>query len=49
MGRQNEELSVVRVPAYSYIHVIDKNTNITRLEIGPQVIIIGFAKKYHIF
>src|SRR3989338_6457163 len=28
--------SVLTVPHLSYIHVLDNNTNITRLEVGPQ-------------
>ncbi|CAG5098752.1 Oidioi.mRNA.OKI2018_I69.XSR.g15943.t1.cds [Oikopleura dioica] len=39
MGRRESDLSVVRVPAYSYIHVIDNNTNVTRLETGPQTFV----------
>ncbi|CBY35236.1 unnamed protein product [Oikopleura dioica] len=39
MGRREGELSVVRVPAYFYIHVIDNNTNVARLEKGPQTFV----------
>lgn len=39
MGRRDGELSVVRVPAYSYIHVLDSNTNVARLEKGPQTFV----------
>ena len=24
------------IPPYYYVHILDKNSNITRLEIGPQ-------------
>ena len=27
--------SVIRVPPYFYIHVLDQNSNVSRLEIGP--------------
>jgi major vault protein len=30
---------VYRIPPYYYIHVLDQNTNITRLEIGPKTFI----------
>ncbi|XP_059155028.1 major vault protein-like [Physella acuta] len=28
--------TVFRIPPYYYIHVIDQNTNVTRIEVGPQ-------------
>lgn len=31
--------SVFRIPPYSYIHVLDLNENITRLEIGPKTFV----------
>eukprot|EP01116_Phalansterium_solitarium_P022420 TRINITY_DN73_c0_g1_i2.p1 TRINITY_DN73_c0_g1~~TRINITY_DN73_c0_g1_i2.p1 ORF type:complete len:866 (+),score=393.47 TRINITY_DN73_c0_g1_i2:112-2598(+) len=30
------EASVIRVKPYFYIHVLDNNTNVTRVEVGPQ-------------
>jgi major vault protein len=41
-----------RIPPYYYIHVLDQNTNVTRLEIGPktffkqdqEIIVIGPEK-----
>ena len=30
---------VVRIPPYHYIHVLDQNTNVSRLESGPQVFV----------
>ena len=30
---------VVRIGPYHYIHVLDQNTNVTRLESGPQVFV----------
>ena len=39
----NSEMSkvpeVVRIGPYHYIHVLDQNTNVTRLESGPQVFV----------
>jgi len=34
---------LIRILPYHYIHVLDRNTNVTRLEIGPQ----NFIKKDH--
>ncbi|XP_064619697.1 major vault protein-like isoform X1 [Lineus longissimus] len=31
--------SIVRIPPYYYLHVLDQNSNVTRLEIGPQTFI----------
>ena len=31
----HQELSVIRIPPYHYIHVLDQTTNVTRLEVGP--------------
>jgi hypothetical protein len=28
--------AAVSIPPYFYVHVLDQNTNVTRLEIGPQ-------------
>jgi major vault protein len=30
------EPSVIRIKPFYYIHVLDNNTNVTRVEIGPQ-------------
>ncbi len=30
---------VYRIPPYHYIHVLDQNTNVTRLEIGPKTFV----------
>jgi major vault protein len=27
--------NLVRIPPFTYIHILDNNTNITRIEIGP--------------
>ncbi|XP_069136058.1 major vault protein-like [Argopecten irradians] len=37
--RGGEELSLFRIPPYYYLHVLDQNLNVTRLEIGPQTYI----------
>ena len=31
--------ALYRIPPYFYLHVLDQNTNVTRLEIGPQTFI----------
>ena len=28
--------SVIRIKPYHYIHVLDNNTNVTRVEVGPK-------------
>jgi major vault protein len=33
------ESSVYRIPPYHYIHVLDQNENVTRLEIGPKTFV----------
>lgn len=41
MGKNDidNEPSVVRIPPYHYIHVIDQTTNVTRIEVGPQTFV----------
>lgn len=39
-NRSNEpdmssEVSIIRIPPHHYIHVLDQNTNIARIEVGP--------------
>jgi len=34
-----EENAIYRIPPYYYIHVLDQNTNVTNIEIGPQTYI----------
>lgn len=29
------DVSIIRIPPHNYIHVLDQNTNIARVEIGP--------------
>ena len=33
------DASVVRIPPYHFIHVLDQTTNVTRVEIGPQTFV----------
>ena len=35
---QDEE-SIYRIPPYYYIHVLDQNTNVTKVEVGPKTFI----------
>jgi len=37
--------SVIRIKPYHYIHVLDNNANVTRVEVGPQT----FTRKVSIF
>ena len=36
---QDSEVSVFRIPPYHYLHVLDKTTNVTRVEVGPKTFI----------
>ena len=38
-GNKTDTGPVYRIPPYHYIHVLDQNTNVTRLEIGPKTFI----------
>jgi len=31
--------TLFRIPPFFYMHVLDQNTNVTRLEIGPKIYI----------
>uniref|UniRef100_A0A8C3HFT1 Major vault protein n=1 Tax=Chrysemys picta bellii TaxID=8478 RepID=A0A8C3HFT1_CHRPI len=33
------EESIIRIPPHHYIHVLDQNSNVTRVEVGPQTYI----------
>ena len=37
--RPTSDESLFRIPPFYYLHVLDQNTNVTRLEIGPQTYI----------
>jgi major vault protein len=39
MSKKGSEENIYRIPPYYYIHVLDQNTNVTRLEIGPKTFI----------
>jgi len=41
--KQMTEASVIRIKPYFYIHVLDNNTNVTRVETGPQT----FTRRDH--
>lgn len=34
-----ESKSIYRIPPYYYVHVLDQNSNVTKLEVGPQTFI----------
>jgi len=36
---RSEDNAIFRIPPYYYIHVLDQNTNVTRIETGPQTYI----------
>ncbi len=38
-GSKDAADPVYRIPPYHYIHVLDQNTNVTRLESGPKTFI----------
>lgn len=40
------DVNVIRIPPYHYIHVLDRNSNVTRLEIGPQTFIRQDHEKF---
>lgn len=29
----------IKIPPYHYIHILDRNTNVTRVEVGPSTFI----------
>lgn len=33
------EDSIIRIPPYHYIHVLDQNSNVSRVEVGPKTYI----------
>ena len=43
MSRKPEQPLLVKVQPYQYIHVLDNNTNVTRVEVGPQT----FTRQEH--
>ena len=38
-GNSDESTSIFRIPPYYYIHILDQNTNVTRVEVGPRTYI----------
>ena len=41
--------SIYRIPPYYYIHVLDQNSNVTKLEVGPQTFIRQDNEKVSIY
>jgi major vault protein len=39
MANTGANSAVHRIPPYHYIHVLDQNENVTRLEIGPKTFV----------
>ena len=37
--KKDEGKSIYRIPPYYYIHVLDQNSNVTKLVVGPQTFI----------
>jgi len=35
----DESTSIYRIPPYYYVHILDQNTNVTSVEIGPKTYI----------
>ncbi len=44
--RSASDESLYRVPPYFYLHLLDQNTNVSRLEIGPQTFIRQDNERY---
>lgn len=38
-SKMKDEESIYRIPPYYYIHVLDQNTNVTKVEFGPKTFI----------
>eukprot|EP00128_Syssomonas_multiformis_P004078 Colp12_sorted_trinity150504_noHs@22725 len=38
-NQANQKLTLYRIPPYYFLHVLDQNTNVTRLEVGPKTFI----------
>lgn len=38
-SKKDEGKSIYRIPPYYYIHVLDQNSNVTKLVVGPQTFI----------
>lgn len=36
---KTEAKSIYRIPPYYYLHVLDQNTNVTKMEVGPKTYI----------
>lgn len=38
--------NLIRIPPFHYIHILDRNSNVTRLEVGPQTFIRQDHEKF---
>ena len=38
-SKKEESKSIYRIPPFYYIHVLDQNSNVTKLVVGPQTFI----------
>ena len=38
-SKKDEGKSIYRIPPYYYIHVLDQNSNVTKLVVGPHTFI----------
>jgi len=45
-GKNSNEESLYRIPPFFYIHVLDQNTNITNIQIGPKTYIRQDNERY---
>lgn len=39
MATTATEEAIIRIPPYHYIHVLDQNSNVSRVEVGPKTYI----------
>ena len=37
--KDTESKSIYRIPPYYYLHVLDQNSNVTKVEVGPKTFI----------
>lgn len=45
-GGQQGQDSIYRIAPYYFVHVLDQNSNVTKLEIGPQTYIRQDNERY---
>jgi len=39
LRKETESKSIFRIPPYYYLHVLDQNSNVTKMEVGPKTYI----------